>query len=280
MEGVCTCPPLSRYQPRILIVEDDADMQDTLARLMRRAGFATLVAATAEEAVISASEAMPDLMLLDLLLPDAHGSQVLATLDGNGLRPPVIVVSAVGAFSEMRRMFGLGVRDYVLKPFEIRDLVFRVEGNLLNEVARTRLHRGGVILDWQRFTVRCGEFESAVPPRVFQLLFLLMARIGEEVSWRELKHRLWMHADDVTSNTLHVHISRLRHVLRDARAPLVLQSTRGRGVRLHHIANDDGLPTTSRSRPFLLCQKGVAPTSRVDPPLADTANQPQSVDPQ
>src|SRR5687768_11237002 len=123
MTDTCWARPLSPYRASVLIVEDDADVRAPLERIMSRAGFATLVAETAEEAVLLAEGALPDLMLLDLMLPDAHGAQVLSVLEGHGMRPPVIVVTAVAAFAEKRRMFGLGVRDYISKPFDIHDLL-------------------------------------------------------------------------------------------------------------------------------------------------------------
>jgi DNA-binding response OmpR family regulator len=222
---------------RILIVEDEASIAEPFARLLEREGFETTVAATAAAALAAARDEPPDLVLLDLVLPDGDGRDVCRTLRAES-GVPVIMLTARG--TETDRVVGLelGADDYVVKPFSAAEVVARIRA-VLRRTASTPPTMGGgastgpirirdltVDLRARRATLHDTELELS--RKEFDLLAELVAHAGEVVRREDLMSRVWDVNWFGSTKTLDVHMGWLRRKLGD---PTYVDTVRGVGFR-------------------------------------------------
>jgi two-component system, OmpR family, response regulator RegX3 len=224
---------------RVLIVEDEASIAEPFARMLRREGFETTVAGTAAEALAAARAIEPDIVLLDLALPDGDGRDVCRVLRGER-DVPVIMVTARG--TETDRVVGLelGADDYVVKPFSGPEVVARIRAVLRRtgraggapappaEPIRVR----GLEIDLAaRRVVRDGA-ELDLSRKEFDLLAELARNAGRVVTREDLMSRVWDENWFGSTKTLDVHMGWLRRKLGDdASDPLYIHTVRGVGFR-------------------------------------------------
>jgi DNA-binding response OmpR family regulator len=225
---------------RILIVEDEASIAEPFARLLRREGFETTVAATAAEALTAARDTEPDLVLLDLALPDGDGRDVCRVLRAER-DVPVIMVTARG--TETDRIVGLeiGADDYVVKPFSGAEVVARIRAVLRRsgraaQPAATAppgpLRFGGLAVDLAARTAVLDGGELELSRKEFDLLAELVRNAGRVVTREDLMARVWDENWFGSTKTLDVHMGWLRRKLGDAAAdPRFIHTLRGVGFR-------------------------------------------------
>ena len=222
---------------RILLVEDEESITTPLAEALSREGFDTSVAGTAAAALELAADLRPDLVLLDVMLPDGSGFDVARELRRDS-RVPIIMLTARGEEADRVAGLELGADDYVVKPFSARELVARVRA-VLRRVAESREQRpGGAItigevrLDAdRRSTVLQGE-ELELSRKEFDLLRLLMENAGSVVTRERLIDEVWDTNWFGSTKTLDVHVSGLRKKLGDdSSAPRFIHTVRGVGFR-------------------------------------------------
>ena len=222
---------------RILLVEDEESITTPLAESLSREGFDTSVAGTAAAALELAADLRPDLVLLDVMLPDGSGFDVARELRRDS-RVPIIMLTARGEEADRVAGLELGADDYVVKPFSARELVARVRA-VLRRVAESREQRpGGAItigevrLDAdRRSTVLQGE-ELELSRKEFDLLRLLMENAGSVVTRERLIDEVWDTNWFGSTKTLDVHVSGLRKKLGDdSSAPRFIHTVRGVGFR-------------------------------------------------
>jgi DNA-binding response OmpR family regulator len=220
---------------QVLLVEDDAAIRIALTRALREQGHAVLAVSSGMPALSSAIEQRPDVILLDLGLPDLDGSDVLSMLRAVS-EVPVIVATARDDESEMVRLLDLGADDYVIKPFTAAQVNARIRA-VLRRAGRVEedpvITVGGLRIDTRSYevTLDCRPIELA--RKEFELLLALARRAGEVVSKRELLAEVWQLAWGGSDRTVDVHLSWLRRKLGEsAAAPRYLHSVRGVGVRL------------------------------------------------
>ena len=220
----------------ILVVDDERDLASLLDFNLRQAGFETQVASTGAEALALARRRVPDLVLLDLMLPDLPGTEVCRQLkvDARTRSVPVVMLTARG--DELDRVVGfeLGADDYVVKPFSVRELVLRVQA-VLRRAARTTAERppdsvGAIRVDVEahRFWVAGEEVE--LTPIEFRLLVTFMSRLGRVQSRDRLLEDVWEMSGELETRTVDTHVKRLREKLGPARD--LLETVRGVGYRL------------------------------------------------
>jgi two-component system phosphate regulon response regulator PhoB len=223
--------------PVILIVEDERDVQTLLDFNLRAEGFETLRASSAEEALSWLRSRVPDLVLLDLMLPDLPGTEVCRRIksDPRTSAVPVVVLSARG--DEVDRVVGfeLGADDYVAKPFSVRELVLRLRSVLRRTSARVAPVRlvltiGAITLDREAHRCTVSNREVELTPIEFKLLGTLMDRAGRVQSREQLLSDVWELAEGVESRTVDTHMKRLRDKLRPAHT--LIETVRGLGYRL------------------------------------------------
>ncbi|HEX8390979.1 MAG TPA: response regulator transcription factor [Longimicrobium sp.] len=205
---------------RVLIVEDDPDLAFGLRTTLEIEGYAAAVAEDGLEGLRRAREERPDLVILDLMLPGMDGYRVLRSLRADGIRVPVLILTARGEEADKVLGFRSGADDYVTKPFGLLELLARVEallrragGDPVGEKAPDRF--GGVEVNRDARTVtRHGE-PVALAPREFDLLVALYDRAGGVASRHDLLREVWGHRAAVLTRTVDIHVAELRRKLED-----------------------------------------------------------------
>jgi DNA-binding response OmpR family regulator len=221
----------------ILLVDDEPLIIDSLSYSFRREGFGVLTAATGEEAIQLFQEHHPDLVVLDLMLPDISGLEVCRRLRASSAIP-VIMLTARG--EEIDRVLGLevGADDYLAKPFSFRELLARIRATLrrveldrqAGQLAPVVLHR--LSLDPSARRIYKGEQELQLSAREFDLLATLMKNAGRAMSREELLGQVWGEEWIGDPRTLDVHVRWLRlKVEEDPASPVYIQTVRGYGYR-------------------------------------------------
>lgn len=207
---------------RILLVEDNHALALGLSRSLEAAGFAAEVADSRAAAVDALAGENPDLVILDLMLPDGDGFEVLRDLRASGSSVPVLVLSARGEEIDKLKGFRLGADDYVVKPVGVLELIARVEAVLRRagadegqEAHLSPLRIGRVEVDPARRTaVRDGE-PIDLSPREFELLLCLVRHQGRVVSRETLLSEAWGYRNPVPTRTVDTHVFTLRAKIED-----------------------------------------------------------------
>ncbi|KAB2384560.1 MULTISPECIES: response regulator transcription factor [Actinomadura] len=217
---------------RVLVVDDEANIRDLIEVALRFHGFATVTAASGEDALRAAAAERPDLVLLDVMLPDLDGFEVCRRLRAGGDQVPVIFLTARDTPSDTVTGLTLGGDDYVTKPFSIEALIARVRAVL----RRAAPPAGGVLrvadleLDEGQWTVRRGGVEVDLSPTEFRLLAHLMRNAGMVLSRGQLLESVWGW-DHGNPQVVETYISYLRRKLDPLGTPLI-HTQRGVGYAL------------------------------------------------
>ncbi|REF96846.1 DNA-binding response OmpR family regulator [Asanoa ferruginea] len=232
-----------RAVPRLLLIEDDPAIRTPLLRALRDRGHAVAAASTAMEGLRAALDDKPDLVVLDLGLPDVDGAELLRMLRAVS-RVPVIVATARDAEAEIVRVLDAGADDYVVKPFTAAQLDARVRAVLRRGASPAAPDEtivvGGLEIQPRSRGVRLDGAQLDLTPREFDLLHHLATRRDEVVTKRELLTEVWQIPYGGADKTVDVHLSWLRRKLGEtAAAPRYLHTVRGVGVRL---SAPDGAP--------------------------------------
>jgi DNA-binding response OmpR family regulator len=211
--------------PRILVVEDNADLAGGIEYNLSLEGHDVRVAANGLDAIAAAAEWSPELIILDLMLPGVDGYQVLKTIRRDGNRVPVIILSAKGEEEDKIRGFRLDADQYVTKPFSILELLERVaalirrnapaHGNGAAEVLRF----GEVQIDLSTHVVQRNGAPVPLTPKAFELLLALVRRQGKVASRAELLREVWGYGPFIMTRTVDSHVAELRRKLDDPEEP-------------------------------------------------------------
>jgi len=229
-------PDVAVGKRRILLVEDEASIVRPLADALGREGFDTRVAGTVEEGIELGRSADPDLVLLDLMLPDGSGFDVCRELRKDS-DVPIVMLTARG--DEADRVVGLelGADDYVVKPFSAREVIARIRAVLrraaaASEPAQDAIQIGDVRLDPGRRNVDVAGRDVDLARREFELLHRLMLGAGTVITREQLIEDVWDMNWFGSTKTLDVHVSSLRRKLDDDPAdPRYIHTVRGVGFR-------------------------------------------------
>jgi len=231
---------------RILIVEDERDLANTLAYNLEQEGYITALAHDGRSAKDALRKSPPpDLVLLDLMLPDVSGEDICRSIraDARTRAVPVIMLTAKG--DEIDRVVGfeLGADDYVLKPFSVRELLLRIKAVLRraqpDEAEPTEeLSFGRLRLSRPAHRVWVGEDEVVLTALEFRLLATLLERKGRVQSREVLLADVWGIEADVTTRTVDTHVKRLREKLGQAAG--YIETIRGVGYRFRQEPSGEG----------------------------------------
>ena len=223
----------------VLMVEDETSITEPLSEALEREGFATEVARTAGEALEVAERSQPDLVLLDVMLPDGSGYDVCRSLRERS-EVPIIMLTARG--EETDRIVGLemGADDYIVKPFSAREVAARIRAVLRRATGEQRgatvrdgpLVAGRLTLDPGRRSATHDGRELELTRKEFELLELLLREAGSVISRERLLDEVWDVNWFGSTKTLDVHVSSLRRKLGDdSAAPRYIHTVRGVGFR-------------------------------------------------
>lgn len=206
----------------LLVVEDDPDIRGLIVLHLAREGFRCRTAKSGVEALREARAAVPDLVVLDLLLPELDGLEVCRRLRADAATAAIPIIMLTAKADEVDRVVGLelGADDYVTKPFSPKELVARVRAVLrrARPAAPRRVLRAGVLtVDPERHQVEMAGVAVLLTPKEFDLLQTLIESAGRVLSREHLLQRVWGYtrADDIESRTVDVHVRRLRAKLQD-----------------------------------------------------------------
>ena len=215
---------------KILVVEDERDLAIGLRANLEVEGYDVAVANTGEDGLREArATPAPDLVILDLMLPDIDGYEVLARLRRAGLEMPVVILTARGEEVDKVRGFRTGADDYVTKPFGVMELLVRIQAilrrggaagaaapNARGGAAASSVRRvGAAEVDPEDRTVRRDGAEVPLTPKAFDLLLALLRKEGKVVSRHELLRDVWGYSASVTTRTVDAHVAELRRKLED-----------------------------------------------------------------
>ncbi|HUB06833.1 MAG TPA: response regulator transcription factor [Myxococcales bacterium] len=219
--------------PRVLVVDDEKDLRGLLEYNLTQAGFTVTTAQDGREALAKIKAAAPDLVILDLLLPDIPGTEVLKQVKRERPDLPVLMLTAKG--EEVDRLVGLelGADDYVVKPFSVRELVLRVRAILrradATEAEAPRYEFRDLTVDVERHVVSVSGKPVDLTALEFRLLTTLLQRKGRVQTRQALLTDVWGLSGDLATRTVDTHIKRLREKL--GAASEYVETVRGIGYR-------------------------------------------------
>ena len=225
-----------QVRQRILIVDDERDIVQVLDFALRQAGFDTVTAPDAAQALLRVRETQPDLVILDLMLPDLPGTEVCRQLKSSARTATLPVIMLTARSDEVDRVVGfeLGADDYITKPFSVREVVLRVKAilrrNVPGEPAGPREQVGPVRIDAEGHRAWVDGAEVELTALEFRLLSTFMSRIGRVQTRDQLLHDVWGMAGDLQTRTVDTHVKRLREKLGSGRD--LIETVRGIGYRM------------------------------------------------
>ena len=218
---------------KIVLIEDDTDLFALLKYNLEKEGFAVAGSQTGKGAIDLCRRERPDLVILDIMLPDSDGLEICKGLRNHSELANVPIIFLTARVSETDRILGLelGANDYIVKPFFIRELVARVKNQLRPSAPPSRSIRAGALeLDRASCRVLLNGNEVALTATEFRLLDFLMSRPGVVYSREQLLDAVWGHDRAVTDRTVDVYILRLRQKIEhDPANPSFIRAVRGFG---------------------------------------------------
>lgn len=219
---------------KILIVDDEPTILETVERRLRKEGFSTFVAPTAEEGLRMARLIKPDLILLDVMLPNRSGFDLCRTLRKDS-RVPIIFMTARSGEEDRVAGLELGGDDYLTKPFSLAEMVARIRSVLrraTGETPQDAIERGNLKIDPRTHEAWVDGERQALSPKEFALLYFMARHPGQVFTRDTLLDRVWGQDSYVTSRTVDVHIRWLRERVEvDPSKPVRILTVRGVGYK-------------------------------------------------
>jgi two-component system response regulator MprA len=223
---------MSMSAPQLLLLEDDPQLRDVLVRSLRAEGFEARAVGTAGDLLERVATGLPDAFVIDIGLPDADGRDVCQALRARGIETPVLFLTARDALTDRLSGFGAGGDDYVSKPFDIAEVVVRLQALIRRAGTAPAFEAAGLEFDpTERRVSRDGSTVSLTPTE-FRLLATLAGGAGKPIARAALIRAAWPHGAIVHDNTLDVYIARLRRKLRSLGDAPEITTVHGTGYRL------------------------------------------------
>jgi DNA-binding response OmpR family regulator len=229
---------------RILYVEDDSTAREFIQKGLCERGWSVEVAENGEEGLDRALHGPFDLLLLDVMLGDADGFELLRRLRDRGVDTPALFLSARGEVADRIRGLNLGADDYLVKPFAFAELVARIQAvarRVLAEPGDGRLEAADLVVDVRRHAVLRGGRPIDLTPKEFALLEYLMRNQGVALSRTMITERVWGHGFDGYSNLIDVHINHLRKKIERGFGKKLIHTVKGVGYVLEERDEAGGM---------------------------------------
>jgi DNA-binding response OmpR family regulator len=233
----------------ILVIEDDARIADFLGRGLRAEGHLVEIASDGPSGLAAArriareagADTRPTVLVLDLMLPGVGGLEICQTLRAEGVRLPILMLSAMGAVEDRVAGLRLGADDYLPKPFDFEELLARLDslarrGRESWRSAPARLQVADLVLDRDRMQARRGGLALQLTAKELALLELMMSAPGRLFSRERILANVWGASEDPLTNVVDVYIRRLRAKIDDGQQRPLIHTVRGLGYRLDDAA--------------------------------------------
>lgn len=200
-----------------MVVEDDTELRDLFCAVLTERGYQTLPAAGGMEALDILEHSYVDLIISDIMMPKLDGFTLTEQLRNANYDMPILIITALDGLEDKRRGFRAGTDDYMVKPIDVNEMVWRVEALLRRSqiYSERRITIGSTVLDCDSLTVSFGGTDTSLPQKEFLLLFRLLSSMNRIFTRRQLMDELWGLDSEADPHTLEVHISRLRERFRD-----------------------------------------------------------------
>jgi DNA-binding response OmpR family regulator len=217
---------------KIVLIEDDADLYSLIQYNLEKEAFAMAGSQTGRGALELCRREKPDLIILDIMLPDSDGLEICRSIRSHPELSHIPVIFLTARAAETDRIVGLemGANDYIVKPFFVRELIARIKIHFREQAPATKILKiADLELDRTRCQVRRSGQEVALTATEFRLLEFLMSRPGVVFNREQLLDAVWGHDRAVTDRTVDVYILRLRQKIETPEGPSFLRSVRGFG---------------------------------------------------
>lgn len=237
---------MERYNEKILVVDDELNIRRILETRLSMRGYNIILAANGEDALTLFRETQPDLVILDIMLPQLDGYEICSRIRKES-QVPIIMLTALGDISDRIMGLELGADDYVMKPFSPKELEARIRSVLRRSTSTTALNpnviqAGSLIIDINKRQVFKSNNKIKLTGMEFNLLELLVTRAGERLSRSLILDRVWGYKPKryLDTRVVDVHISRLRSKLEeDPSNPDLIITARGTGYMFQRYQNND-----------------------------------------
>jgi DNA-binding response OmpR family regulator len=220
----------------LLVVEDNLRVADFLARGLRAEGYLVTVARSGPEGLELGRSQPFDLILLDLMLPGLSGLEVCQELRARQVLTPILMLTALDTTEDKIKGLRLGADDYLTKPFDVDELLARMEALIRRnrgfEPDSRQLVVGDLVFDRETLTVRRGDRVIELTAKELALLELLMNSPGKVFSRERILNRVWGYAEDPLTNVVDVYIRRLRSKIDEGSDTTLIKTLRGIGYKL------------------------------------------------
>lgn len=216
---------------KVLVVEDDLDLNRLFCKTLIRSNYQAVSAANADQALDLLDKEYIDLIITDVMMPGLNGFSFIQQLRQAKFNLPILVITAKGDILDKQSGFMAGADDYMVKPIDINEMVFRVNALLrrAKSVSEHVLTFGNTVLEYNTWTLNDENGAQILPQKEFQLLYKLLSYPGQIFTRQQLLDDIWG-IEQEDSHTLDVHISRLREKLRN-NPDIEIQTIRGLGYR-------------------------------------------------
>lgn len=225
---------MSSRLPSVLVVDDDEAIRTALERALALEGFVVSTVDGGRAALDTVPGDPPDVIVLDVMMPDVDGVEVTRTLRGQGRELPILILSALDEVADRVAGLQAGADDYLVKPFAVDELVARLRALLRRrpEPVSVPLHVGDVVVDPARHAARRGDRDLDLTRREFELLETFARHAGIVLSREQLLNRVWGYDFAVDGNVVDVFVGYLRRKLEADGEPRILRTVRGVGFVL------------------------------------------------
>lgn len=219
--------------PCILVVEDEKELREYLQNVLTENGFMVKFAINGVQAISSVEKSEPDLVLLDLRLPDISGESICTELRRNYPNLPIIILTAKDTLSDKIKGLGIGADDYITKPFVTEELIARLKARLRrNGTHQSTITIGDLELNPQKVEVTRNGRPIRLTPQEFKLLEYLMNNTGIVLTREMILNRVWLYSPDVESRVVDVYMGYLRKKIDSGFKKKLLHSVRGFGYTI------------------------------------------------
>lgn len=202
---------------QVLVVEDDRELRDLFCAVLEENGYHAIAANDGLQAFDLLENHYIDLIISDVMMPKLNGFEMTQAIRNAGYTMPILIISAKGQAADKQKGFQSGIDDYMVKPIDVNEMIWRVEALLRRSqiISQRKIKIGSSELNSDTYTLRCGEQEVVLPQKEFLLLFKLLSAPDRIFTRTQIMDEIWGVDQEHDSHTLDVHISRLREKCKD-----------------------------------------------------------------